>query len=106
MMKKVLYILFTSIALVSCKQGPSPFDGKFEDVVQSTNTIEIKHQSGKMYKLLSASGKKEVILEQQGRKLMGIFSGDKISCEFTPGFDTVVCKINGDLSMICKRQKK
>ena len=105
-MKKVLYILFTAIVFISCKQEPSPFDGKFEDLVQSTNTIEIKHQSGKMYKLLSANGKKEVMLEQQGRKLLGIFSGDKISCEYTPGFDTMVCKTNGDVSMICKRQKK
>jgi len=105
-MKKVLSILLTAIVFISCKQSPSPFDGKFEDVVQSTNTIEIKHQSGKMYKLISASGKNEVMLEQQGRKLLGIFSGDKISCEYTPGFDTVVCKTNGDVSMICKRQKK
>jgi len=105
-MKKVLFILITAIVFISCKQGPSPFDGKFEDVVQSTNTIEIKHQSGKMYKLISASGKKEVILEQEGRKLLGIFKGDKIACEYTPGFDTVVCKTNGDISMICKRQKK
>ena len=59
-----------------------------------------------MYKLIAANGKKEVMREQQGRKLVGMFSGDKISCEYTPGFDTMVCKTNGDVSMICKRQKK
>ncbi|MEI2749289.1 MAG: hypothetical protein V9E88_11085 [Ferruginibacter sp.] len=72
-MKKVLYILFTAIVFISCKQGPSPFDGKFEDVVQSTNTIEIKHQSGKMYKLISANGKKEVYARTARQKTIGYF---------------------------------
>lgn len=106
MLKKICFSLSMAIVFISCNQGPSPFDGRFEDLVQSNNVIEIKQQSGKTYKLISASGKKEVKLQQEGRKLTGIFNADKISCEYTPGFDTVVCKTNGDISMICKRQKK